>query len=325
MSTNSKSPRDEADERWLDELLRATLSDPHAEQAARQGRLARLSASLADAGPSPIPAADHVEPAARATAPRRSRSAWLVASRRGAVALLLLLALVGAWRIGAAPREASAMVLRSLRDAEGASPRQYRVELTWRGPIVGERRIEATLHVQGRQRLTLLYPAVLPWGSHRLGANERECWVVPVQGPVLVGGPRLLEHWTRDHAPQSSPFLHIASILERMSRRYRLQRLPDEELSPVDTRAGSTTRCQRVVGELQLDDSETGGLPARIELWIDPRDGVAQRVELDWALRPEQAGRSRLVVELVARPELPDDWFEHSSHHGADRPVLALP
>lgn len=33
---------------------------------------------------------------------------------------------------------------------------------------------------------------------------------------------------------------------------------------------------------------------------------------------------AKVTVELVGRKELPPDWFEHSAHHGEERPVLRM-
>jgi hypothetical protein len=115
----------------------------------------------------------------------------------------------------------------------------------------------------------------------------------------------------------ATPYLHVTTILERTSRHYDLQRLPDAVLAERD-QPGTAVRCHRVHGVLRDATSER---PRTIDLWVDRDTGIARRLVLDWKLQPGQFGRSKVTIELAGPVELPPNWFEPSAHHAEGRPV----
>jgi hypothetical protein len=184
--------------------------------------------------------------------------------------------------------------------------------------VVGEREIAADLYVDGADRFLLRHPPIPLPGDVWIGGNERENWIAPTRGPVLVGDDKMLQKWMADKQELSTPYLHVTTILHRMSQYYDLEMLSD---ASVATRGqpDTTVRCRRVRGVLR---DTTRWLPRTIDLWADRNTGIARRLILDWGLQPGQFGRSKVTFELVGSKELPPDWFEHSTHHDVGRPVL---
>jgi hypothetical protein len=60
-----------------------------------------------------------------------------------------------------------------------------------------------------------------------------------------------------------------------------------------------------------------GGQPRDVEVWIDPRSGRVQRMELRWEVAPGGVpARTSMVVEHIADLDLPEGWFRAASHGG---------
>jgi hypothetical protein len=299
----------EADMQMLDALLRQAL---RSEPAAREQRIQGVLQRLEEEPPTPTKGAR--ENGVRIRGIPRPAPRWISL----AVAASLVLALGIWWQVTSPSQQAYATLQQTLQRAAETGARQYGVTAVVQRPLVGKREIEADLYVDGADRFLLRHPSILLPGEMWIGGNERENWLVPTRGPVLVGDDKMLQQWLADEQELSTPFLHVTTILQRMSRDYDLEMLPDEAVTASD-RSGATVRCRRVRGVLR---DTMRPLPRTIELWSDHDTGIARRLILDWELRPEQVGRSRVAFELVGSKQLPPDWFEHAAHHGEGRPVL---
>jgi hypothetical protein len=183
---------------------------------------------------------------------------------------------------------------------------------------VGKREVSAELYVDGADRFLLRHPPIPLLGEVSIGGNERENWIVPTRGPILVGNETMLQQWMADKRDFSTPYLHVTTILHRMSNDYDLKMLPDEDVAS-PSQPETTVRCRRVRGILR---DTNRGLPRTINLWADRDTGIARRVILDWELQPGQFGRSTVTFELVGSKEVPPDWFEHATHHDESRSVI---
>jgi hypothetical protein len=312
----SNSPEDnnkerflQADMQMLDSLLRHALRPEPEERDARvQKVLQRLD-----------------EPSTYSTEDDRRTDVQIRTSHHPvrrwfslAVAVSLVLA-VGLWfQLWNPSRRAYAMVEETLQRAAETGARQYSVTGVVQRPVVGKREIVAELYVDGADRFLLRHPSILLLGEVWIGGNERENWIVPTRGPILVGNEKMLQQWIADKRDFSTPYLHVTTILRRMSKDYDLEMLPDDGVAE-SGQPDTIVRCRRVRGVLR---DTTRGLPRKIDLWADRETGIARRVILDWELQPGQFGRSTVTFEFVGSKELPPDWFEHATHHGEDRPVL---
>jgi hypothetical protein len=187
-------------------------------------------------------------------------------------------------------------------------------------PVVGRTERVAELYVDRAERFALRRLASPLLGEVWIGGNERENWIVPPLGPILVGDAQMLQNWMADKSDFPTPYLHLTTVLQLMSQRYELEMLPDSDLALLD-RPDQIVRCRRVRGVLH---DATWGPPSTIDLWADHDAGIVRRLVLDWQLQPGQFGRSKVSIELVGCEELPRDWYEHSAHHGEGRSVLRV-
>jgi hypothetical protein len=299
----------EAEMQMLDSLLRQALrAEPEARDARVQGVLQRLDEQTAD------PTEDHRQTVGRVRRKRSTVPRWISL----AAAASLVLALGVWWQVSSPSRRAYATVQETLQRAEETGARQYSVTAVVKRPVVGKKEIAAELYVDGANRFVLRHPTILLLGEVWIGGNERENWIAPTRGPILVGDEKMLQQWMADKKDLSTPFLHVTTILQRMSNDYDLEMLADEGLAAAG-QPDTTVRCRRVRGVLR---DATRRLPRTIDLWADRDTGIARRLILDWELQPGQLGRSKVTFELLGSKELPPDWFEHSTHHGEGRAVF---
>jgi len=300
---------EEADMQMLESLLRHALRpEPEARDARIHEVLQRLDEQ------NDVATEDNRQSVMQIGKVRSRGRRWL--SLAAAVSLVLAAGLW--WQASNPSRRAYAMVQESLQRAAEAGVRQYNVTAVVQRPVVGRREIAADLYVDGAERFVLRHPPILLLGEVWIGGNERENWIAPTRGPILVGDEKMLQNWMADKKDLSTPFLHVTTILHRLSKGYDLEMLPDDGMA-APNQPNTTVSCRRVRGVLR---DATRGLPRTIDLWADRETGIARRLILDWELQPGQFGRSNITVELVGRKELPPDWFEHSAHHDEGRPVL---
>lgn len=213
---------------------------------------------------------------------------------------------------------ALAAIEKSIAAAAEQIARKYLVTVTYKS---GEQsyEIENDLYVKGHDRFALRHPAVVPGADLWLGKNGDATWVVPAIGPVLTGNDLALSRWLSAQEQLSTPYLHVTTVLDRMSRGYQLRELGE---STIGTREGKDVVCRHVVGERK--NLANTNLPATIELWSDKASGVAIRIEACWSLAASESGREKVVIEFVDQPELPDNWFEAEGHYSGSRGTITF-
>jgi len=250
----------------------------------------------------------------------RSSNAAPIATRKTwnrwisiAIAASLLVAMSFALQSVSPIQPALAAIEKSIAAAAEQIARKYLVTVTYRS---GEQsyEIENDLYVKGHNRFALRHPAVVPGADLWLGKNGDATWVVPAIGPVLTGNDLALSRWLSAQEQMSTPYLHVTTVLDRMSRGYQLRELEESTIRSSD---GTHVDCRHVVGERKGDANTS--LPATIELWSDKASGVAIRVEASWSLAASESGRQKVVIEFVGQPELPDNWFEAEGHYSGSR------
>lgn len=251
--------------------------------------------------------ANEPRPAASALAPI-SRRKWLVSSSAAAAAGLAGGA-AWLWSTGSA-RVARAAVQRIARDARIPNDRQYRVTTAVNHAHGEQRRFESQLFVRGGEKFALCHPGLL--GEVWVGSNGSQGWFVPAIGPVIITDePRYPARWAREEGV-ALPDLQLAGLLDLMAERFKLSLLPNE---PLPTRP--ELPCQRISGWC---DARDGG-PSQIELWAHPVTGVAERLVLVWLRSPNEAGLTRIELDLLAEAPLADAWYEAQTHR-AEHPIF---
>lgn len=322
MTRPAESARREADDRLAESLLHAALRP---EPARRERRIQRVLDGLADAAP--VSAALRHEPAPRQPTPRQPttrnptpKQPIPPGGRRWAVwtaAATVLLAAALLWQSNSPSRQAYATVQRGLQTSRRPGARKYRFRVVSIRPLLGEHTADGELYVDGADKFVVRHSSFLSLGEFWVGGNDREYWIKPPLGPMLLGDRKMLDDWIDRHDDRSTPNLHVTTLLRRLSSDYELSMLPDETLP--DSENGGSVVCRRVRGVLR---SANALAPRVIHLWADPRSGVTRRLLLDWKRQDREIGPSTMTVELVGSVELPPDWFEASYHRNrSDMPA----
>jgi hypothetical protein len=201
-------------------------------------------------------------------------------------------------------RTATAAVMLSLDQALRDIGRHYRVSALWQNVPEENTRRSADLFVKGGDQFAIKTKGPAMMGAAIwLGSNAETSWVIPPIGPVLEGDQRSLTHWYRTRADVGTPYLHIASALEKMRDLYRLESLPNDEVSLGDR----AIACSHVAAVMKGEASSYR--PDRIELWADAETGVAVKLHATWQLEEDEVGRKEATIVLVSESELSDSFF----------------
>ena len=229
-----------------------------------------------------------------------ARSNWLLIGL--ATAALVLITVAIPMTNGA--RTATAAVMLSLEQALRDVGRHYRVNALWQNAPEENLRRSAELFVKGGDQFAIKVEGPGRMGAVIwLGSNAETSWVIPPIGPVLEGNQRSLTQWFREKADIGTPYLHVASALENMRDLYRLESLPNDEVSLGDR----VIACNHVAADLKGESSLRR--PDRIELWADAETGVAIKLVATWQLEEDEVGRKEATVLLVDDVELSDSFF----------------
>lgn len=309
---NSEPPvnddqREEADQQLLETLLSRALRDDSKGDQQRIERL--LQAIEAEAAERNVERPSHQSPS------RLMR--WGIF----ALAASLLIGVALWWQAFNPTRQAYAAVQRSLQLAEASGIRYYQLRTIVRRWGVGEREILSDLYVDGADRFVLRQPGPLGLADYWIGSDAKESWVAPPRGPVFIGKPEIAQQWLRRQEDVDMPYLHITSILRRLSDGYDLTKLPDEEIADPD-QPQTLYRCRHIRGVLRPTKARID--PEIVDLWTDIETGVARQIKLDWQRTPRQFGIMTMQIDLLPQPNLPADWFTPAAHHQG-RPALGFP
>jgi hypothetical protein len=290
------------------QLLHGLLSQLHDDSDARARRLQRVLDALRQSA--------NILPYSAAARPRRNQARRVLAWLASAAAMLLIGLL--AWKL-VSPNPAYAVVERAAEAAGREHDRTYRVVDQWSGAVTGTR--EATLYVRG-DRFVFQPKRPLIRGL-LLGSDGRRGWAVKSVGPVVVSDDPLefFHVMTRGLLPPPRaqdkpssqamlPLLQQHTLLRRLGQSYRLELLASTPLTEGDDIRYHHIRAQR--------QSDAAGGAEVVELWVHPRSSIVARLQLQAKLEP---GRRLVTLDLTSEEPLPPDWYEHSAHHEADRPV----
>lgn len=139
--------------------------------------------------------------------------------------------------------------------------REYLVQRTVRRPLGGQKVLEASLFVQGNDRLLIRQRSNLPPGAiWRICQNGDEAWLVPPAGPVLVGRADLVESLLSEKIDLDTPYLHVTTILQRLKDRYELTFQPDVYLPEIPPTGASTPNqsAKRTPAIADITDQPSG-------------------------------------------------------------------
>lgn len=298
--TLNPEQQDELDAALLDSLLHQAYAGDKREDQRIAAILSRLDDKVL-AAPTVLPSS------------RRRFSRWVSV----ALAASVLLAAGYSLTYLSTDNTAYAAVMRSLEVAPAT--RAYRVRMVHQRPVWGKREVISDLYVNDQNQFVARHPGWSRFGDVWIGGDTTHRWIAPRVGPAFVGGEEVVGNWLmRKDIP--STYLHVPTILRRMSRAYRLKMLGNEPLPKIDS-PGESILCQHVVGESRRSNLS---LPIRIELWVNVDTGMAQRLDVHWKRAESERGPVQWSIDLVSTPELPSNWFELEGHIAKDRRIIPL-
>ncbi|WP_404309397.1 hypothetical protein [Neorhodopirellula lusitana] len=299
------NPLSDAEDRFIETLLDEAYAP---DQTSDRSRIDRLMGTIRH------------EPNESETPVFRASSAGRSAGlrwKRLAIAACVLIACGYAVMLHSSSNSAYAAVMRAIQTS--LPTRQYRVQMTNRWPVVGQRDVTAKLYVNDNDEFCVWHPGWLPGGEIWVGGDLDSRWIVPPVGPVLTGDENLIASALQSEG-LGTPLLHLQTLLTRMAQDYDLELLDDNFIA--DPRNPSEQiRCRHVAGIRTGDDVM---MPTRIDLWANDQSGVAERVELQWPEGDDSWLPLRWQIELVDFPELADDWFKFHGHCVPGRLVLPI-
>lgn len=288
----------EPQSRLMDALLSEALSsdDDVAEQ-----RVHDLMQTIRDVAPSRL---------ASGGEKRGKHFRWFSVSV-AAAALVLLLFVIQPW---GTENAALAAVDRTILAEQRPEAREYAVTIVTRGLLGAEKASTHTLFVRQRDFAIRATPR-LGRGDIWMGGSKQYRWIVPRFGPVLTGTEGLLRKSLPNRQVVETPFLSVATILDRMKRFYELELTPGVSLQEEN----ATVVCDHVAGTPKR--STRLAIPSQVEVWADRQTGFARRIQLAWNQNDSDSRWLKATAQLVGTPELPEDFFDHSAHHDSDRIV----
>lgn len=265
------------------------------------------------------PAPFHPPGPVRTASGWRWRSLVLSSSVAAAIVGLLLVAL----EIGKTPAAATELQ-RLIAAQDEVLDRTYRIAVE-NAPVPQQKRPPvdddgrppkppldgAILHVR-RGRQFVLIRRTADGQDFVTGCNGRTSWAVRPDGPVRVSADLTRFHRDLPGHEHDFPLMEIERGLAHLQRAYDIQLLPIEN----------------------ADDRAASDLPTRLLVAVKKRGHRGpRRVEISYAVRTGQIrqlrfvempyGPERLTVRLTQEDGRPlgPDFFDHPSHHAADRVV----
>jgi hypothetical protein len=169
----------------------------------------------------------------------------------------------------------------------------------------------ATLHVREGQQFVLIR-FTKEGSSFITGSNGRQSWAVNTKGPVRVSSD--IHHFDHDLPGHetSIPLTNLQDGLEKLKQSYDLQfsTLGPEESETYDA---DVARLLMAIKKPKVRG------PQRVEIAYDSKTG--RILHMRFVQMPYGPERLDLRLSLIDEHALPVDFFEHTSHHTADRKV----
>lgn len=241
----------------------------------------------------------------------------ILARRIALIAATLALAAVAAWIPLATARIASAdEVLARIATVARSGDRTYYLRAIGKAsPVVDPKRggrptptIDgAILYLRGSTNYVLAR-LDSDGGEVLTGSDGTSAWFIPARGSVRVSRDTGRFSGALPGSRHDLAFIDPHGDLAALGVDYDLKLAPD---STADALA-------RIVA---VRRSDARGGPKRIEIAYDPETAVIRAMRLE-NLPQARGGPRSVEFELVDDAPLPDGFFHHGHHHGADRAVI---
>ena len=283
----------------MDALLSRAVKD---EQALDAERVENLMQTISGSAPVPRPS--------------RPWKRWIPAPVVAAAALILVLFVLPLGPFGSNQRQAIAALDRSILAEQSPLVRKYSVSIQLRSDPDGKRIRQHELYVF-KKRFAMRISPLFGSGEVWAGGTDRDCWLVPRLGPILIGNEELFLRKMPQKPVIETPFMSVERILQRTRKFYKLSIEPSEI-----TVQGVVYPCKLIVGQRRRYVSNPK-VPERVRIWTDEESGYAKRLELNWS-QEDSTIWLNASAEMVATPNVDLEFFDHETHHEGDRKVVIV-
>jgi len=173
----------------------------------------------------------------------------------------------------------------------------------------------ATLYLRGRDKYVLY--RYTPSGQAVVnGSDGQTNWLIRPKREVLVSNDPRTFRIPMPEGLADLLTLNFSNTLKGIQERYRIKYLgtvPVEQNQDVSwAYLHATLQERRFRG------------PRVIRIWAHPDTGLLRRIEFADIRLQGDPELKKLILDLVGRRQLPNDWFSHSAHHPSDTKVDSL-
>ena len=170
----------------------------------------------------------------------------------------------------------------------------------------------AILHIRGKDEYVLIRQ--FDNGDEFItGCDGKVSWsIAPRKGKVRISQDLNRFRGGMPGNQHSIPFINIHEDLENIRTAYDISWLDSGETSEANPELG----C--LVAEKKSFEHRG---PKYIEIWFDKESGTIHELFLN-KLGRYKPGPESILLELVDESPLPQDFFDHTTHHDSDREVI---
>lgn len=159
-----------------------------------------------------------------------------------------------------------------------------------------------------------------------VGRYGDEYWVVPPEGPIFVAHSF---NWLNSSSTRDLLELQLLKDLSVASHRAPLMQLStiveaiegDYDFAVHRGIYDGVRRLDELSASRRTANTE---LPMAIRLWFDAETKIVHTVELTWSVVAGQPLRHSVRFALAPAENVADEWYQHTAHHAADRPVRRM-
>ncbi len=263
----------------------------------------------------------------------QKRLSWAIGALSSIAALLLISLFVVPMLQGTPALAAETQLERLIEVARKSSDRTYLItSLEFRGnkrhgakwnrnEVLDERNRRrgkvqapvdgALLHVRGESSYVLIRR--FENGDEFItGSDGKTSWSVPPKGRIRVSDNVQRFRSEMPGNQHAIPFITLQDDLKQIRAAYNIQWL-DPELGIEEARSGQHCLVAK------KKSAEHRG-PKYVEIWFDLETGTIIEMLLD-KLPQAKGGPKTVLLELIGKSEMPEEFFQHTTHHDSNRRV----
>ena len=181
--------------------------------------------------------------------------------------------------------------------------------------------------IRGKLYLRGVEGFVITWGGAVVGRNANEYWFVPPNGKVIIANSFA---WMIEGSQKQRQELGLLKELSVESSRVPLMQLSsvaqlmqyDYDVTVHSGVRHGLLSVDEFVGKRKRGNTE---LPDTIRLWSGAESRIIHGAQFVWGNDKEKSQANRLAFELIDAEVVPEGWYDHKTHHSADRPLRRVP